>query len=535
VKIFHNAHVYSPDDPSSTAFVIDQGRFLALGQDSTILESFSHPQQVINLQGKTVWPGLTDAHVHLSLLAESMAKIQCETPTLSECLNRVEDTAKRYPEGEWVQGHGWNHNRWQEGYGTANLLDTVSDGHPIYLTAKSLHAAWANSKALEIACIDASTPDPPGGVIQRDQNGKPDGILLEMAAMSLVESAIPKPTPQALTAMIRKLIPELWRMGLVGLHDFDRFECWQALQTLNQRGDLKFRIRKNVPHQEIEKFIDAGVRTDFGDDWLHIGGVKLFADGALGPQTAAMHQPYDGSGELGSLLLSENEIIAIGKQAANHGLALTIHAIGDRANHVVLNAFNELRTYEASQQLPHLRHRIEHVQIIDPADLPRLTELNIVASVQPIHAPSDMAMADKYLGARAANAYAYRSMIEAGACVAFGSDAPVEPINPFQGIHAAVTRCKVDGTPSPEGWHPEQKISLNQAIKAFSYTPAIITNRGDRLGKIAPGFKADFLILDQDPCKIASQDLYQIEPAATYIEGECVYHSKNLSIANDYL
>lgn len=530
MRIFYNGHIFSPEVSGASAVVIDQGVFIALGSDDAILEGFSQRARRINLQGRTLLPGLTDAHVHLRHLADARAMIDCETASLKACLDRVKSAAQHLPENSWVRGHGWNQNRWTMGFGTATLLDAVTANRPAYLTAKSLHAAWANSTALSLAGIDAATPDPPGGTIQRDSRGEPTGILFEAGAMALVEAIIPQPSQDELTAQIKALIPELWQVGLVGVHDFDGIDCWDALQTLYHGDDFHFRVRKNIPYEHVDTFISARLRTDFGDDHLHLGNVKLFADGALGPQTAAMQQPYENSLDRGTLLLSESEIFEIGKHAVNHGIALSVHAIGDLANETVLNAFKKLRQYEQAQDLPKLRHRIEHAQILDAQTLSQFSTLDIIASVQPIHAPSDMDMADKSLGARTRHAYTFRDLLESGATVVFGSDAPVEPINPFEGIHAAVTRRQADGSPGPEGWHPDQRLSLAQAIRGFSETPAQISHRGDRLGKIASGYKADFLILNEDLSTLNPHQLRTLKPAATVIDGVCVFHDPTLPL-----
>ncbi len=522
MKILHHANIYAPDHQGATAIVLEGGNIIALGTDREILDSFN-ANDVVDLQGKTLWPGLTDAHVHLQYLAESLSKVDCETATQAECLARVEAAAKKLPPDNWVLGHGWNQNLWPEGFGTAGQLDAISGGRPVYLTAKSLHAAWANSKALALAGIDAGTPDPPGGTIQRDMQGNPTGILLEGEATALVESMIPKPTPEELKIKLKSLLPHLWACGLTGVHDFDGFDCWQALQALEQENELKLRVRKNVPFNHLDDFIREGRHTDDGSAWLSIGNVKLFSDGALGPQTAAMLSPYEGTDNTGALLLTEDEIVEIGKHAGGHGLALAIHAIGDRANRMVLDAYEKLRGFEKAQGLPHFKHRIEHVQIISQNDLPRLAELDIIASVQPVHAPSDMLMADRYLGERAKLAYAYRSIKDSGAELAFGSDAPVEPVNPFHGIHAAVTRRRLDGEPGPEGWQPQERLSLTEALDGFSAAAARIANQTSRLGCIAPGMTADLILLDEDPFNLDPHQIGSIEPLATMVNGEWVY------------
>lgn len=528
MKIYHNAQIYAPGCPAAEALVIQGDRIVAIGATHKLVNAFNQAETIIDLGGRTLWPGLTDAHVHLHHLAASRTMVDCETDTQEACLERIQQAASKLAPNAWVRGHGWNQNRWAGGFGTAQQLDSVCNGHPAYLTAKSLHAAWVNSQALTLAGIDATKVDPPGGIIQRDATGAPTGILLEGEAMALIESVIPEPSPEEVRISICSLLPELWRMGLVGVHDFDGFDCYLALQELYQNGALKFRVRKNLPYDHLDHFINAGLRTDFGVDWLQIGGVKLFSDGALGSQTGAMLKPYEGSDGLGNLLLSEDELFEIGARAASHGLALTVHAIGDRANQVVLNAYERLRQFEQNKHLPHFRHRIEHVQIIQPDDLKRLAALDIIASVQPVHAPSDYQMADKFLGERSKFAYAYQSMLTSGAKLVFGSDAPVESVNPFIGIHAAVTRQTLAGNPRPDGWHPDERLSLVHAIDGFSHAPAVISNRGNRMGRLAPGYLADFILLEQNPFKIDPQDIGKLLPVATVIGGECVFQDSSL-------
>ncbi len=269
----------------------------------------------------------------------------------------------------------------------------------------------------------------------------------------------------------------------MGVHDFDGMDCWHALQELQQENKLNFRVRKGIPFDHLDAFIDAGLRSDYGDEYLQVGSVKLFSDGALGSQTAAMLAPFEGTNNTGALLLSEDEILAIGKKTSQNGLSLAIHAIGDRANRVVLNAYAKLRDFEREQGLPHYQHRIEHVQIISPEDLPRLAELGIVASVQPVHAPSDMAMADHFLGKRAAFSYAYRSLKATGAEMVFGSDAPVEPVNPFHGLHSAVTRCRLDGSPGAmAGSHRNVSHFRTLWMASHPRLPAFQTEEPDRDG-----------------------------------------------------
>jgi predicted amidohydrolase YtcJ len=299
-----------------------------------------------------------------------------------------------------------------------------------------------------------------------------------------------------------------------------------ALQVLHQRGDLKLRVTKSVPVDLLQQAHDLGLRSGFGDDMLKIGSVKVFMDGALGPRTAAMFQPYENEpGNRGILNMDGEHLFEISRQAADVGLGMTVHAIGDRANHEVLDAFEQLRAYEREKNLPHLRHRIEHVQILHPDDAARLGKVGVIASMQPIHATSDMLAADKLWGARSAGAYAWRTQLNHGAVLAFGSDAPVESPNPFFGLHAAVTRRRADGSPSPQGWYPEQRLSISEAWNGFTSGPAYAAGMEDRLGKLSPGYHADLIVLEKDPMTCEPDDLLKMQSSATMVKGEWVWQA----------
>jgi predicted amidohydrolase YtcJ len=535
MKLIYNANIYTldPSQPKASAMLIAGSRIIAVGEKD-VLESLAHGKvEKQDLQGKTILPGLTDAHLHIQHYALSLGRIDCETKTKEECLRRVAEYVKKAKPGEWVLGHGWNHNEWhsssaQTGSGefpTADELDALSPNNPVYLTAKSLHSAWANTSALNLARITNDTPDPKNGVIQRDHTGRATGALLE-TAMMLVGGIIPEPSISAIANAIETTQPTLWKMGLTGVHDFDRRESFMALQYLHSQEKLKLRINKNIPVESIDHAFELGLRTGFGDDWLWIGSVKAFMDGALGQHTAAMFQPYVGDSEnRGILNMDGEELFDYCRHAADVGLSMTVHAIGDRANHEVLNAYQQLRAYEKENNLPHLRHRIEHVQILHPNDAPRLAQLNVVASMQPLHAPSDMLTADRFWGDRSAFAYAWRTQLNHGALLAFGSDAPIESPNPFLGLHAAVTRRRADGSPSAAGWYPEQKLTMAEALSAYTFGPAYAANAEHRLGKLAENYLADLIVLEQDIFSTDPNDLLTMSAAATMINGEWVYTS----------
>lgn len=523
MKLLHNAYIYTqdPSNPVGSAIVIDRERIVAVGEANTLLPQYPNAEKQ-NMEGRVILPGLTDAHLHLKNYALSLQKINCETEIKEECLRRVEERVRQAKPNEWILGHGWNQNVWEE-WPTAAELDGIAPNNPVYLTAKSLHAAWANTAALKLAKITAQTPHPQNGQIQRDAQGNATGILLE-TAMELVGDVIPEPTIAEIADAMEKAQSILWRMGLTGVHDFDRRDSFMALQQLHAQRKLRLRVLKNIPVELLNQAHDLGLRGGFGDDWLRIGSVKVFMDGALGPHTAAMFQPYIGEDDhRGILNMDGEELFEHGRKAAQVGLGLTVHAIGDRANHEVLNAYEQLREYESENHLPALRHRIEHVQVIHPDDAARLGKMNVIASMQPIHATSDMLMADTFWGERSRLAYALRTQLEYGARLALGSDAPVESPNPFLGLYAAVTRRRADGSPSPEGWYPEQKLTMVEAWEGFTLGPAYAAYMENRLGRLAPNYLADLIVLGKDPFTCAPEDLLTMQSSATMVGGEWVH------------
>jgi predicted amidohydrolase YtcJ len=526
MKLLHNARIYTlnSSQPTASALVIDRERIIEVGSEA-LLDEYNVRVDKEDMDGQVILPGFTDSHLHLQHYALGLLGVDCETNTLAACLNRVSGRVSMLSPGEWVKGHGWNQANWPEGFGSVRDLDPVSPNNPVYLTAKSLHAAWVNTAALQISGINANTPDPRNGKIQRDEHGEPTGILFE-TAMELVNRTIHQPDTKTIATAISKAQTSLWRMGLTGVHDFDRRECFLALQQLNERGDLHLRVIKSIPVEDLPHAYAIGLRSGFGDDWLRIGSIKIFMDGALGTRTAAMFQPYlNEPGNRGMLNMDSEELFEIGRQAVEVGFSLAVHAIGDRANHEALAALSRLRDHEKANGIPALRHRIEHVQLIHPDDAGQLAKLNVVASMQPVHAPSDMLMADRYWGERASLAYAWRTQRNHGAILAFGSDAPVESPNPFHGLHAAVTRRRVDYSPGIEGWHPEQRLTMQEALEGYTIGGAYAACMDDRLGRLAPDYLADLIVLNSDLFDCDQDDLLTLESSATMIGGEWVWLS----------
>lgn len=527
--ILTHGHVYTmnPAQPTATALAIENGRVLAVGNNDEIRALAGGQTEQIDLQGRCVTPGLVDAHVHFQHFALSLHNVDLDgAQTRGEALERVASFITLHPGTGWVHGRGWSQDAWPDrAFPSAADLDAIVPNRPVLLSHKSGHAAWANTLALRLARVDEHTADPPGGQIQRDRHGRPTGIFFE-DAIDLVADHVPQATPADVADAMRRAQAYCWSVGLTGLHDFDGRDCFLALQLLRERGELGLRVVKNIPVYRLEHAIGVGLRSGFGDDWLRIGGVKIFADGALGSRTAAMIAPYEGEPDNSGIVVTDKEeMLEKARQAAGAGLSLTVHAIGDRANHDVLDVYEALRREENAIRGPRLRHRIEHVQVLHPTDLGRLADLNVIASMQPIHATSDMFMADRYWGERARYSYAWRTVWDSGALVVFGSDAPVERIDPLPGIHAAVTRRRADGQPGPEGWYPDQRLSLVEALRAFTIAAAQTSGQEMRQGSLAPGKLADLTIFDQDLFAVMPDELLDVAISGTVVDGEFRYRT----------
>ncbi len=507
--------------PRVSALAVSYGRVAALGTDAEIRRLANAGTAVCNLDGKTILPGLTDAHLHWELQARALRSVDVfEVASKEAALERVRLHVEQAAAGAWIIGRGWAQDLWaNHAFPDKADLDAVAPDNPVILHAKSGHAAWVNSKALEQAGITSSTPDPEGGKIQRDAQGAATGILLE-AAMKLVQEKVPKPTSEELADMMAAAQEEALKCGITMIHDFDEPSSLAALQILRERGRLSLRVLKHINQPWLDAAIESGIRTGFGDDWIRMGALKLFADGALGPKTALMFEPYEGEPDnYGMIVVDKEEMVEYVSRASANGLSATIHAIGDKAVHDVLDVFESVRHEERQRHEPAAsrRHRIEHVQVMHPQDLSRLAELDVIASMQPIHATSDRVMADRYWGERTRYAYNPRIQLDYGARIAFGSDAPVEPFDPLLGIHAAVTRQRA-GQP-PGGWHPQAKLSLHETLLGFTQGPAYAAGMENRLGKLAAGYLADLIVLDRDIYAIAPDEIPELNVMGTMVDG----------------
>jgi len=504
-----------------------RGRFLAVGDDAEVRALAGPNARQIDLGGRRVLPGLTDAHFHYYSWSLSRRRLSLvDTCSLEDLCQRVAEAADARPAGDWVVGQGWNETRWLDPQmPTRDDLDEVAPHHPVLVSRSDHHLAVANSRALQEAGIDAGTPDPPQGRIDRDASGRPTGIVRELA-INLVRGVIPEPAEEQAAAAMREGFGVLHRLGLTGVHDHrsmggaDGPPAFRAYQRLQGAGQLELRLWMGIPGERLDEAIALGMRPGFGDDCLRVGHVKLFADGSQGARTAWMLEPYEDTDDAGMPLTPMEEIAEAVRKAGQAGLAVAVHAIGDRANRELIDVFAR----HASGNAPGLPHRIEHAQVMRPADVERLARLGVVASVQPIHVTDDIALSDVSLGHRARFSYPFRDMLDAGVLLAFGSDAPVADPNPLWGIHAAVTRQQRDGTPEG-GWYPEQRLTVTEAVWGFTMGPAMASGRQTTLGSITPGKLADLVILERDIFAIDPMEIHQVGVAMTVFDGRVVYEA----------
>lgn len=528
--ILFNGQIITFDEsyPFASAIAVRAGRIAAVGDTASILSLASPNTRLNNLDGRTVVPGLVDAHVHWQRYAESLQEVNLDgVRSKADALEKVAERAQNTLPGSWITGFGWSHDMWGEPFPTAADLDAVAPDHPVYLRGRSGHNAWVNSAALRIAGIDRETRASEGAEIVRDADGEPTGVLLERGAMALVSQHIPALSAEQIADVMRDAQAHAHSLGMTGLHDFDDQPCLAGLQVMRERGELGLRVLKNVNLKYLDSMLHMGLRAGFGDDWLRIGALKLFADGAIGAHTALMLEPYmDDPHNMGLAVTSKADMIDAATLATLAGLPTTIHAIGDRAVRDVLDVFEEVRRVEADHGIPRStrRHRIEHVQCIHPDDAPRLAQLDLIASMQPIHATSDWQIAERAWGlARSAWGYNPRLQLDYGARVAFGSDAPYDHLGIMAGIHAAVTRRRADGSPGADGWMPAAKVNVDEALRAYTLVPAYAAGMESRLGRVMPTFLADLTVLSANPYEVEPDALLDISVIGTMVGGQWMY------------
>jgi hypothetical protein len=470
---------------------------------------------------------LTDAHFHFLDWALSRRRLSLvEAGSLDDLRRRVARAAEERPLGDWIVGQGWNETRWRDPQmPSRDDLDDVAPNHPVVVWRSDLHLAVVNTLALQQAGIDVDTPDPSQGRIDRDASGRPTGVLRELA-INLVRDAIAEPPEDEVVAAMREGFDMLHQLGLTGVHDHrimggaDGPPAFRAYQRLQDAGELDLRLWMGIPGERLDEAIALGVRPGFGDDYLRVGHVKLFADGSQGARTAWMLEPYEDTEDAGMPLTPMDEIAEAVRKANRAGLAVAVHGIGDRTNRELIGVFER----HASENGARVPHRIEHAQVMRPGDVERLARLDVVASVQPIHVTDDIPLSETSLGPRARFSYPFRDLLDAGVPLAFGSDAPVADPNPLWGIHAAVTRQQRDGSPEG-GWYPEQRLTVAEAVWGFTMGPALVSGQEAILGSIEPGKLADLVVLEQDIFNISPMEIHQVAVAMTVFDGRVVYEA----------
>ncbi len=511
------------------ALLVDQGKVVATGNRAELSKRAGNAK-VIDGHGHTLLPGLIDAHGHVLELGYARNRADLTgTQSLDEALAKVKAYAAAHPDAKWITGGGWNQEIWKLGrFPTAKELDAVVPDRPVWLSRVDGHAGWANTAAMKLAGITKATPDPHGGRIEHDADGKPAGVFVD-GATALIDAKVPAPTAQQKAAALDTALAEMASVGLTGVSDAGiDLANYQLYRQYADAHKLTARIYAMIlgTDGDFDVISKSGPLIGYGDDFLTVRAVKLFADGALGSRGAAMLQPYsDDPHNRGLLFMQPDEMAAKIGKALGKGYQVGIHAIGDHANREVLDSY--AAAYKLHPDGIRLRNRVEHAQIVSLQDIPRYVPLHLIASMQPTHATSDMNMAEDRIGRdRIQGAYAWQRFLKQGTIVAGGSDFPVESPNPFYGLYSAVTREDHEGQP-PGGWYPEQDMTLVEALRAFTLDAAYAEHAETTLGTLEPGKWADFILVDHDVIKDPASKIWNTKVLQTWVGGKQVYAAKD--------
>ncbi len=525
--IVTNARIYTVDDahPVAEALAVRAGRIAYVGSAREAASLRGASTRTLDAHGATIIPGMIDAHTHLLSLGEALMSVPLAgTTSYDEIVRRVAERAKTARAGEWITGHGWDQNRWGDTrFPTHEPLTRAVPDRPVALSRIDGHALLVNAAAMKAANITAATKDPSGGRIERDASGNPTGVFVDNA-MSLIERAVPASTPSQIRDATARAIAECSRWGLTGIADAgvppNVIDVYEAMAR-EGKYDIRNYVMVADDDRALEKYFAIGPRNALYDARLWVRAIKIVADGALGSRGAALLEPYtDDARNTGLLTTPPERIRSVAARALRHGFQLNVHAIGDRANRLVLDAFEgALDSVPTSDH----RFRIEHAQIISPADIPRFAKLGVIPSMQASHQTSDMYWATNRIGpTRVLGAYAWRALLDAGSIIPNGSDFPVEQVNPLISFHAAFARQDADGWPAG-GWHPEQRMTRDEALKSITIWPAVASFEEHELGSLSVGKLADFVILDQDIMRVPPELVLRTQVVATYLGGRAVY------------
>jgi hypothetical protein len=522
--VLFNGRVFTVDKtmPWAEAVAVRDGKIIAVGADSEVKKLIGGSTQAIDLQGKLVLPGFNDAHLHfanggLYLLGIDLHPARDE----KEFVSIIKEYIKKLPKGEWLTGGNWDHENWpSKKHPKKELIDAISADNPVLVSRLDGHMALANSLALKLAGINRDTPNPQGGEIVKDRKtGEPSGILRDNAC-DLVTAVIPPISRARREEAIRTAMRHAQELGVTSVQDNSSCEDLEIYQELLAKGELGVRVNAWRSSDCIADFSRLGIHAAFGGPFLRLGTIKIFTDGSMGAGTALFFEPYaDDPSTCGLPIYKEDELNALVLAADKAGLQIATHAIGDKANAWILNALAKARLENGARDS---RHRVEHAQVVRPEDVVRFRELGVIASIQPSHCIDDMRWAEKRIAARVSDAYRFASFLKAGVHLAFGTDWDVEPLDPRLGIYAAVSRELPGGGPVG-GWHPDEKLSLAEAIENYTLGSAYAEFQETVKGSITPGKFADLVIMEKDLFKISKKEILRTPVAMTILAGKIVF------------
>lgn len=528
--IFINAGIYTVDNarPMASALAVKDDRIVFVGSDSEARVLGRNNARIVDLKGRIVIPGMVDAHAHLLGLATSLRNVLLAgSSSYDEVIRRVTERARTVKPGEWIEGRGWDQNLWPEkSFPTHEALSRATPKNPVVVRRIDGHAILANAMAMRLAGITAATKDPEGGRIVRLPNGDPSGVFVDNAS-GLVSRRIPSASDATLRDATLAAVAEANRWGLTGIHDAgESRRAIEIFESLARAGRFNLRnyvmVSDNEP--DIRYYTNRGPRNGLYGGRIWVRAIKTYADGALGSRGAALLAAYsDDPGNVGLLVSQPAHIQQVAELGLRTGFQVNTHAIGDRGNRVALDAFaGALRAVPTADH----RFRIEHAQVLSPQDIPRFSQLGVIPSMQASHQTSDMRWAEARVGQeRVRGAYAWRSLLNTGVVIPNGSDFPVEEVNPLISFHSAVTRQDAKNWPAG-GWHPDQAMTRDEALRAMTIWPAYAAFQEKELGSLTPGKYADFVVLDRDIMRVAPTEILGTRVLATYLGGKIVYQMK---------
>ena len=525
-----NAKIVSlePKQPEAQALAVVRNRITAVGDNESIKRLTKDKTRVLDAHGRLVLPGFNDSHVHFLAGGRQLSSVDLRTAkSPQELAERLAKFAANLPPGTWITGGDWDHENWPDAkLPTRKIIDAATPNHPVFVSRLDGHMALSNSLALRLGGITRDTPDPDGGLIVRDESGEPTGVLKD-AAMNRVAAKIPATSAEDRLSAGRAATNHAARLGVTSVQDMSGSGDVPVYEQLLGRGELKTRIYAAAPLPHWKRSADSGLKAASGTEWIRQGALKGFADGSLGSTTALFFENYLDAPQTPGLpsdeMFPDGAMLRRVRDADHAGLQVMIHAIGDRANDQILSIFEQVTQ---AQSMRERRFRIEHAQHLRLQDIPRFAEAKVIASMQPYHCADDGRWAEKRIGPeRAKGTYAFRSLLDHNVVLAFGSDWNVAPLDPIQGIAAAVTRQTLDGK-HPQGWVPEQKITAMEAVRAYTVGSAFAEFQENEKGTLAPGKLADFVVLSRDIFKIPAEEIKQTTVVTTVVDGKVVFESK---------